>query len=343
MSRALDASVKESLKHGDHRAVFDEISTVLTEPSNKLLEIELLGKSHVLDPNEIILRDDNAIAIPKLRLVQAFLVAHKIFMSYIKDGSTISTDEILRSTAVMLLMDPEHLTAANTRKRAIGKRLEGDDENVKGILQTEKRLMDSLLTSRLHRHTKSPTLWNHRRWLMDQFRLHELDVPAEDDVTRIIMVSGERHPRNYYAWCHARYLINTSITPSPNMKEVLPRLVLATQKWCFAHHDDISGWQFLLFLLDKRPPTETSPIFRETLNLAASFKWRNESVWYFLRHMAAWGSTNADLDEFELVRRTLWESAPEDGFEQLTLQRAEKWLSASQGLTIIDAGLEEMP
>ncbi|KAJ4124332.1 hypothetical protein NW754_000032 [Fusarium falciforme] len=72
------------------------------------------------------------------------------------------------------------------------------------------------------------------------------------------------------------------------MNEVLPRSRLSNAK-------------FLIFLIDKRPPTETSPIFRETLNLAASFKWRNESVWYFLRHMAAWGSTNADLDEFELV------------------------------------------
>ncbi|KAM0425227.1 hypothetical protein ACHAPT_009544 [Fusarium lateritium] len=343
MSRALDESVKESLKHGDHLAVFEEISTALTEASDELLEIELLGKSHVHGSTEVLLRDGNAIAIPKLRLVQAFLVARKIFLSYLKDANTISTDDVLRSTAIILSMDPEHLTAANTRKRAIGHQLQDENENTKEILLLEKHLMDSLLTSRLHRHTKSPTLWNHRRWLMDQFRLHELDVPVEDDLSKIIMVSGERHPRNYYAWCHARYLINTFITPSPNPDQVLQRLITATQKWCFAHHDDISGWQFLIFLLDKRPAETPSPIFRETLKLAASFKWRNESVWYFLRHVAAWGSTNADLDEFELVRRTLWESAPEDGFEQLTLERAEKWLSASQGLTITDVGLEAMP
>ncbi|KAF4971728.1 hypothetical protein FSARC_1527 [Fusarium sarcochroum] len=330
MSRALDKSVKEALKHGDHHTVFLDISNLLAEPSDELLEIELLGKSHVLDPNSTVLRDDNAVAIPKLRLVQAFMVARKLFLSYIGDDQSVSTDEITRSTAVILLMDPEHLTAANTRKRLITAKSE--DKGLTGILKLEKQLVDSLLTSRLHRHTKSPTLWNHRRWLMGQFRLHGVEASIEDDLMKVIMVSGERHPRNYYAWCHARYLTNTFVIPATNAEEVLSRMITAAQKWCFAHHNDISGWQFLIFLLDKHP-TETSPVFRETLKLAGSFKWRNESVWYFLRHIAAWGAINTDLEEFELLRRTLWESAVEGGTERQTLERAEQWLMVSQGLS----------
>ncbi|KAJ4267302.1 hypothetical protein NW762_003406 [Fusarium torreyae] len=330
MSRALDNSVKEALKHGDHRAVFLDISNVLTESCDELLEIELLGKSHVPDPESTVLRDGNAVAIPKLRLVQAFMVARKLFLSYIGDNKSLSADEITRSTAVILLMDPEHLTAANTRKRLITTK--SDDEDVTNILKLEKHLVDSLITSRLHRHTKSPTLWNHRRWLMGQFRLHGVEASVEDDLTKIIAVSGERHPRNYYAWCHARYLINTFIIPATNAEEALSRLITATQKWCFVHHNDISGWQFLIFLLDKHP-TETTSVFRETLKLAGSFKWRNESVWYFLRHIAAWGAINTDLEDFELVRRTLWETAAEDGTERQTLERAEQWLMVSQGLS----------
>ncbi|KAL5605605.1 hypothetical protein FOVSG1_005752 [Fusarium oxysporum f. sp. vasinfectum] len=327
MSRALDKSLKESLKHGDHHSVFLEISSVLIEPSNEPLEIELLGKSHILDANASVLRDDNAVAIPKLRLVQAFIVAQRLLKQSQADSQRVSSEDISRSTAVILLMDPEHLTAANTRKRLIRDKLR--EQDLQDRLHLEKHLIDSLLTSRLHRHTKSPTLWNHRRWLIQQFRVYNINVPAENDLTRTIMVSGERHPRNYYAWCHARYLINAFILPLSSSQEGISRMIIATQKWCFAHHNDISGWQFLLFLLDKQP-AETSPVFRETLKLAASFKWRNESVWYFLRLVAAGGVANTDKEEFEGLRKTLWETASEDSIEKKTLERAEQWLMASQ-------------
>jgi hypothetical protein len=338
MSRALDKSLKESLKHGDHHSVFLEISNVLIEPSNELLEIELLGKSHVLDAHTLVLRDDNAVAIPKLRLVQAFIVAQKLLKQSQADSQLVSLEDISRSTAVILLMDPEHLTAANTRKRLI--RGKWREEDLQDKLHLEKHLIDSLLTTRLHRHTKSPTLWNHRRWLMEQYRLQNIEVTAEDSLTRTIMISGERHPRNYYAWCHARYLVNTFVLPSSSSQEKISRMIIATQKWCFAHHNDISGWQFLLFLLDKQP-AETSPVFRETLRLAASFKWRNESVWYFLRLVSARGVTNADKEEFESLRKTLWETATEDSIEKKTLERAEQWPMVSQRSCSQGTGLED--
>ncbi|KAF5532303.1 prenyltransferase [Fusarium mexicanum] len=327
MSRALDKSLKESLKHGDHHSVFLEMSNVLIEPSNELLEIELLGKSHILDAHTSVLRDENAVAIPKLRLVQAFIVAQKLLKQFQADSQLVSLEDVSRSTAVILLMDPEHLTAANTRKRLI--RDSWREEDLQDRLHLEKHLVDSLLTSRLHRHTKSPTLWNHRRWLMEQYRLHNIEVPVEDDLTRTIMISGERHPRNYYAWCHARYLVNTFVLSSSSSQEKISCMIIATQKWCFAHHNDISGWQFLLFLLDKQP-AETSPVFRETLKLAASFKWRNESVWYFLRLVTARGVTDSDEEGFESLRKTLWETASEGSIEKKTLERAEKWLMATE-------------
>ncbi|KAF5630554.1 prenyltransferase [Fusarium sp. NRRL 52700] len=327
MSRALDKSLKESLKHGDHHLVFLEISNVLIEPSNELLEIELLGKSHILDAHTSVLRDENAVAIPKLCLVQAFTVAQNLLKQSQAYTQRVSSEDISRSTAVILLMDPEHLTAANTRKRLI--RDQWREKDLQDRLYLEKHLIDSLLTSRLHRHTKSPTLWNHRRWLMEQYRLHNIDITAEDGLTRTIMTSGERHPRNYYAWCHARYLVNVFILSSSNSREQISHMVIATQKWCFAHHNDISGWQFLLFLLNKQP-AETSPVFRETLKLAASFKWRNESVWYFLRLVTARGVATSDKEEFESLRKTLWETASEDSIEKKTLKRAEQWLVASQ-------------
>ncbi|CAM1509455.1 Fc.00g031940.m01.CDS01 [Cosmosporella sp. VM-42] len=281
MSRALDESVREALKNGDNRKVFAEISSVLTQPAGEPLEIELLPRSHVLDESAC-MRDGKFIAIPKLRLVQAFLFARQIFIKYLTGDGRWQADDLWGATAVILLMDPEHLTAANTRKRLLRDIL-ASKQDVRDRLRREKHLVDSLLTSRLHRHTKSPNLWSHRRWLMEQFRAKDIAIDVEEDLKAVVMVSGERHPRNYYAWCHARYLTSALIARSAQPEDTISQMLAETKKWAFLHHDDISGWQFLMFLLNKRRG-ETASTIQQTLQLTETFKWRNESVWYFLRY-----------------------------------------------------------
>lgn len=319
MSRALDKGVKETLKNGDHAKVFAEISRVLTAPSDELFELELLGKEHILDELTF-LQDDNAIAIPKIRLVQAFIVARKIFISYTTEHFIGLVDDVLGATAVMLLMDPEHLTAANTRKRLLSKTLANNRDN-KRWLKLEKHFVDSVLTSRLHRHTKSPNLWNHRRWLMDQFKAQGVDVDVEDDLRRVVMVSGERHPRNYYAWCHARYLVQKFIPKSSDSEEAMSRIISDTKNWAFTHHDDISGWQFLRYLLD-RQGQDASAVVLETLRYAESFKWKNESVWYFLRYIVTVTDEARVREEFLRVKEVLLKISQEGSRERKTLEQA---------------------
>ena len=322
MSRVLDDSVKEALKNGDHRKVFAEISSVLTQPANEPLEIELLPSSHVLEELAC-MQDGRFIAIPKLRLVQAFVVARQILLQHLRGDGHWLEEDIVRATAVMLLMDPEHLTAANTRKRLLDDVLVSK-QDPEERLKKEKHLVDSLLTSRLHRHTKSPNLWNHRRWLMEQFREKEIPVDVEGDLKAVIMVSGERHPRNYYAWCHARYLTSTLTTESRQSGETISRMVAETKKWAFAHHDDISGWQFLIFLLRKRREEIAATVY-ETLQLAESFKWRNESVWYFLRYVITLvPPEDKGWERFRRVGKMLQLSA-EGSQEGKILEEAQIW------------------
>lgn len=329
MSRALDKGVKEALRNGDHQAVFDEISNALVRPGHGLLEIELLDHSALFDPGVNLLQDDNAIAIAKLRLVQAFVVARKILLSHLTKKADQPCAELLKATAVILLMDPEFLTAANTRKKILREGMHQDD--LVASLEGERRFVDSLLTSRLHRHTKSPTLWNHRRWLMDQLRARGVDITIEQDVQNVIAIAGERHPRNYYAWCHARYLVNNIPNPSQGYEDAISNVISSVKKWSFSHHDDISGWQFLLFLLQRRP-SETSSTIKETVRLAESFKWRNESVWYFFRYVAASPhATTSDREEVSRVRALLWETAAEDSRERRTLEAVVGYLESVPG------------
>ncbi|CAN8103759.1 unnamed protein product [Discula destructiva] len=326
MSRALSQDVLVALGQADPSAAFESISRALTRfhgaGLDVLLEIEILPKSHIIDPSTILLQEENALAISKPALVQAFLVAREMFQGHLSGKrASLSAGELLSVTSVILVMDPEHLTAANSRKRLISS--ESDEALQLDILRKDMYFVDSLLTSRLHRHTKSPTLWSHRRWLSKLGRGLGVQPDVAGDLKRIVMIAGERHPKNYYGWCHARWL--TSLIPEHQRSDVLQGLVAATKSWCFRNHVDISGWSFLLFLLMKLDGSASSSVLSETLKLAISLPWTNESTWDFLRTLAASGAlADAQLAVFEESLEALLQKPGSLG-DRRVLQQTKSW------------------
>jgi hypothetical protein len=283
MSRALDKETAASLKKGNPVAAYQAISSVLTSTHDGLLELEILGKSHFFEDGQYVLQDGCAAGISKLGLVQAFMVARQHLRDDLDGVKSRTDDEVFAATAVILLFDPEFLTAANTRKRLIQAQISSCGDT-RSRLDKEKRFVDSLLTSRLHRHTKSPTLWSHRRWLMSMFASSDLPTDVLGDIRDVVFVAGERHPRNYYAWCHARFLMDLDKTVN------FPGVLAAVQAWCFQHHTDTSGWSFLYFLLAAKGSSNAEAgcsTFAEVLSLVSSLRLANESVWVFLRTLAA--------------------------------------------------------
>jgi protein prenyltransferase alpha subunit repeat containing protein 1 len=331
MSRSLDKDLLAKLKSEDPTAVYKDICRVLSQPAatHGLLEIELLGKSHPLEPGVNFLQDENAVAIPKLRLVQAFFVARQVIQNHLASSPKPPESEIVAATSVALLMDPEHLTAANIRKRAVLLALEKGDEPA-SILHAEKKFTDSLLTARLHRHTKSPTLWSHRRWLIHRFAIAGLNFDARQDLTRVIFVSAERHPRNYYAWTHARWLVQGASFRQPEAA-LLTTLADDVKEWCFKHHNDISGWMYLNFILlriedDQARAKNCSSVLAETLGIVKSFRWTNESVWVFLRIMVARDFVENELFEsFKDLNKSLSSDIGQDSPGTRPLEAALQW------------------
>jgi protein prenyltransferase alpha subunit repeat containing protein 1 len=323
MSRALDRNVKEALKCSENEPIFQEISQALDQRHETLLELEILGRSHVANNDVVVLQDDHAIAVPKLRLVQAFIVAYKLFHEHMKSAGRLHMETIRCITSVMLLMDPEHITAANARKKFI-RSTAGEATDYSKLLLDEKYILDSILTSHLHRHTKSPNLWNHRRWLMQCLSEAGIAVDVGDDMLRVIFVSAERHPRNYYAWCHARDLIDAGFADAQSVQA----MVEDTKKWCFSHHDDVSGWTFLAFLL-RRSPDRVATVFEETLQLTETLRWRNESVWYFLCVLISDDRLRVSRREtLQTVLRGWQLETDGDGSDKWLLDRASGWLKS---------------
>ncbi|OTB04139.1 hypothetical protein M426DRAFT_59160 [Hypoxylon sp. CI-4A] len=322
MSRSLDKDILAQLQADDPTEVYKDISTILTDlPGDGLLEIEFLGKSHPLQPGVNYLKDGLAVAIPKLRLTQAFFVARQILQKHQKSDTTRHGD-VLAATSVLLLMDPEHLTAANTRKRILISTLRANIPEV--VLKREKQFVDSLLTSRLHRHTKSPTLWSHRRWILQLFAAHSVSIDLQGGIRNIVMVAGARHPRNYPAWDHARFLLNRE----PKFAE---SAIVDVKEFCLKNHTDISGWSFLAYTVSKVDDEENrlkilSSILAEVLAITSSLRWTNESVWIFLRGIVATHLiSNQDYELFLSVNKKLALITPEDSSQWRTLDRAQRW------------------
>lgn len=284
MSRALDLTIITTETQTAFTKIYQDIANILCPQPPVLIEIEILGKSHVLPDNANVLVDGDSVAIPKYKLVQAFIYARKLFLNELKPCPAGREDELLHCTAVMLLLDAEHLTAANARKRLI---LSCRSDGVKVAMKRELLFVNSFLTSRLHRHTKSPTLWSHRRWLLEQTQKAG-GVCSLEDGLRVVLIAAERHPRNYYAWLHLRWLVTNA-----SREEVQRCKLLDTVRdWAISHPADTSGFSFLIFLIEYndenwKDTKLRSDVLTDVLTRTSSFNWTYESIWVFLRTLAA--------------------------------------------------------
>ena len=282
--------------------LYSDLLALLSPSPPQTLELDVLPSSY---PPKIH-SSPPSVAIPKPLLASLFLTARHVFFSHLtsqKDtynsdtgqtqaqGSASASDRptytaAFQSTLILLLWDPNHLTAANFRKKHLISLRNGSGSHdpqpspspspsFLESLNIELFFLISLLTSPLPKHTKSPTLWSHRLFLLRTFgsevssleNIHSNtngistqhpSINCWEQELAIILKAADWHPRNYYAWNYARQLLDTlSITSFAGSGEchkdlgtaVRKRLaggsIKALQKWCLGHPRDISGWAFL--------------------------------------------------------------------------------------------------
>ncbi|CAD6500729.1 BgTH12-06436 [Blumeria graminis f. sp. triticale] len=330
MSRRQDETISLSEANANYVA-YEDISRALSSYPDTILEIELLGKSHLLPQGTSLLQDGHCIAVPKSKLLQAFIVARKIFFTIRQNGRLDEEQNLRHATAVILLLDSEHQTAANSRKRLIQLQMREDRGKSRAILEAELCWVNGYLTSHLHRHTKSPVLWGHRRWLVEQTMSLGQKPNILQDLKMVVFKAAERHPRNYYAWSHLRWLLDHQLDSGnsenrwskffPDFQEI----TTIVQDWCLNHPWDTSGFSFLLFFLTRSESKQLMiSVFSAILKVTIAYNWAYESVWMFLRTMAT-------LDEVDFgVERTI------SAIQEITLaqpdtvnslQNVQKWLS----------------
>jgi hypothetical protein len=284
-----------------------------------------------------LLQDGTYIGITKKALVQAFLVARQLFFERLArmDGDDFlymfkqGQDDLSVATEIILLFDCEHITACNWRKRRLNALLQqhsnGDRDHhdfLVGLLQRERSLMTTYLCSPLHRHTKSPTLWEHRLWTTRQIttcqhssqslksgilrQSTEEVFDAASSELGVVLRAGELHPRNYYAFAYMRQLLcivyqllagkSADTTDPQSISSHLATIIVEpTLKWCLAHPRDVSGWTFLYYALcnvvstnhhDEHLLQQRNDVMSQVVHFAVNVAdWEGESLWSFVDMM----------------------------------------------------------
>ncbi|KAF3405109.1 hypothetical protein DPV78_001947 [Talaromyces pinophilus] len=312
--------------------------------SEEVLEIEILSPE-----SGPLLQDGLCLGITKAALVKAFLVARQKFLDYLVHPSrskaitlTDGINEFDIATQIILLFDCEHVTACNWRKRYISSSLQeyvnrDDSGSLEDLLQGERTLMTSFQCSPLHRHTKSPTLWQHRLWIMTKsLTLRESNVvdseTSKDSLRQLILEeldvvckSGQLHPRNYYAFSYMRQLhalvCQFSKSDSQAMRtELAVAMIEPLLKWCLSNPSDISGWMYLFYLLNCDSDILEDGLFEErklvierTIHFAIHIAtWEGESLWTFVDLMIARFGVNI-LPTVGVTTTEQWDSSSASG------------------------------
>lgn len=171
---------------------YTTLINLLSASPPQVLELDILPSSHA----PIIHSAPQSVALPKSLLASLFLTARTVFFSYIasQKGNSQENDKLqsqssneipssytaaFDATLILLLWDPNHLTAANFRKRHLlslraaprptSFNLHLPNDHLLNALDTELTFLSSLFTSPLTKATKSPTLWAQRQWLLQTF------------------------------------------------------------------------------------------------------------------------------------------------------------------------------
>lgn len=113
--------------------------------------------------------------------------------------------------------------------------------------------------------------------------IRELFVAEVDVVLR----AGEIHSRNYYAFSYARELMGLfagfSEDGDGGLECLAMSVVTSVLEWCLAHPRDISGWMFVLLLLEVvHDQSVRIDAIRRTVRFALDVGWEGESLWTFV-------------------------------------------------------------
>ncbi|KAJ7782737.1 hypothetical protein B0H16DRAFT_1494175 [Mycena metata] len=245
--------------------------------------------------------------------------------------NTESREDQHDASCVILLANPAHQTAMNTRKRLIQS----------GALSAHAELnFSAMLLGSSRSASKESILWAHRRWIFSVLYSRTIpyfkasspgwvcssedpEIPPDmiEKESELISRCCETYPRNYHAWSHYHFVvqcIHTSLRSShPADSPYLPLFAvefLKLRRWIGSHVSDHSAVHHscsIISLLQSSELPQYQPVlgplvdghFEHALGLVASFP-SHESLWMYLRATITLSPANANTLASKAISRT---------------------------------------
>ncbi|CDF89985.1 ZYBA0S05-06238g1_1 [Zygosaccharomyces bailii CLIB 213] len=185
--------------------------------------------------------DGNSVEIVcfKSTYLLIFKEAHNYFNQFQRLSACPKNWETYYSSLGFLLTTPENKTNFNVHFDTLLNLFK--ENEVRGLLVKELKIVQRLLTSSNNRLNKSSSLWQLYR------KLYTLsfgwDIGDNHDYLSTFSDSGIRHFSNYYSWNTAKWYFDIVST-----SEKLA-IVEQTKKYCFRNFKDTSSWNALTYMV----------------------------------------------------------------------------------------------
>ncbi|KAJ4483803.1 hypothetical protein J3R30DRAFT_1834381 [Lentinula aciculospora] len=233
-------------------------------------------------------------------------------------SSSPATTTLLNACSIILITNPAHYTALNQRKRLI----------LSGHLSMKQELhFSTLLLSSSRLASKQSILWDYRRWLFQtQYNDegHSGLIPAAllREELDAILQSCETHPRNYYAWAHWEFCLESlhdaCINTTMAKDEYSPVIAYAFSqllRWIEHHLSDYTAAHHLCRLVHRFHELKVlehwldfdltfSRLLKQVISLLTRYT-DHEALWMYLRALWAINEDQAFRDDLEALLLSL--------------------------------------
>lgn len=235
---------------------------------NDLLELlthPLTGDLDFLNGERIVYADGH-LMVP-VQLIK------RIYNEALAAFSTSDEGSRRTSSQVLVLLNPEYMTAFNHRKKLV--QLQYLD------MKSEYQFTSFLLT----KHSAKPRVWEYRAWLYNLIGKRERNL-AED--IRICNLTADRYPCNYPSWGFRR-MIQINTLPQNTLRfDALKLELLESNTFVDRHVSDSSGWSYrqrILYLLGDQLDTESIEIESAKTQSMILLYPNHESLWIHARFL----------------------------------------------------------
>ncbi|KAK0484326.1 hypothetical protein EDD18DRAFT_1111717 [Armillaria luteobubalina] len=243
------------------------------------------------------LLSEGHLGIPQKILYKLYLRATVMFTAARKAQDH---NALIAFSITILLANSAHQTALNTRKRLI----------ISGKLDPKNELaLIGTIISGNRECSKQSVIWAHRRWIFEYLYppnppscFHaQLPCALVRDELQILARGCESYPRNYHAWTHRSYcmqsmmdLVTTSSDPAA--EAIMQEEYLNLLRWVDLHVSDYSAMHYLFLLVQRFNMLQSGApglqsmnlvsLFGHTMSLLSSYP-KHEALWMFIRSIIA--------------------------------------------------------